>query len=733
MNLFQQKCAKCGKDFPGGSNFCPYCGEPAKGGKVKCGNCGTENDATANFCRRCGQDLARAQMPMVVDNCWQRGADDFATRIDVRDLRGVLATDLTVEPGTRALLIADGKNIGVVDPGRYTVQTLVDRIPVLNTLLDSTKTFSAILTDVGSADLPFELTGLYTKDPLKISMKCELVLQMHDPLLFITNLMKGQRSFPLRSLRGYLFDEVVDAAQECIGKRSVDELSRNLQLKREMEVEMEAHLSRTLELAGMRLVQLRTLDYELGRYDKVRGVNEEYFLQISEEEAKNQGRKRVFDITKETWLQELAEDTAKAEIHEQRAAAWERMRRTVMAEQMNEIRSKDDFDVFMEDVDKKKLLRAEERENLKRDILERREDQDKLRAHLAAKADMERDYELKTADLSLQRDLTGSQIRFELDTERQRLEGRVGLDTLRWESEIKRQRAESEFRREQGKLDDAERQVREIGNAKAANEIRISNAKTEAEIRAAEREQDRLDGEMGLALLNQMQTQKLALQHQERMNQLEQQKLHLDLQLQELRARTELTMQEKRAAHEQELQRLQVIGQMSSEALISVSGAEQGRILAELKRTETLKGMTEEQILAMAAEHSPQVAQAFIEKFKAMQSPELQKQLQQMYDKMLEEQKLSAKSLQETQESNARRLQEMFNKALDSQRDTATAFSRTTPTQPLVVVTPGGTQPTPITADGHSQVAGQVQICKKCRKPSVIGVKFCDNCGEAFY
>lgn len=730
--LFQQKCATCGKEFPSGSNFCPYCGAPAKGGKVECGNCHTLNDATAKFCVRCGQELATATAPAIVDSHWKRGADDFATRVDIGELRGFLSKELIVEPGTRAMLISDGENIGIVEPGRYTLQTLVDRLPLLNRLLDAPRHVTAILVDAGDVDVQFDLVDLYTKDPLKLGVKCKMVVQLSNPVLFLTNLMKDQRAYPLRALRGYLFDEVLDAAQEFIGKRSVDELARNLQLKREMEVEMEAHLNRTFERVGLRLVQVRTLDYALERYDQVRNVREEYFLQISEADAKTQGRRRLLDVLKESWLQDLAEDTAKTEVYEQRAAMWERMRRAVLSDKMSEAKSTEEWEAFLEEADKRKLLRAEERENLKRDIQERRQDHDQLRAFLAAKAEVEREYDLKQLELSRRLGLTRDQIQFELDTERQRLEGRLALDTLRWESEIKRQKAEADFRRAQAEADALAARERAIKDAQAANEVRLSQAKTDAEVRVIEREQDRLDAELGILLLEKMKAVKRTEELERQKMELEKQKAQLEMQLHAEQVRVELEIQKARAAHEQEMERFKTLAQMSTESLIAVSGAEQGKLLAELKRTETLKGFTEEQILAMAAEKSPQVAQAFVEKFRALASasPEQQKQLQEMYERMLEEQRSAAKTQREIQEENARRLQAMFEKALESQRETATAFARGG-NQPPIIVTTGSGAPATVVQPGAQ--TGQVQVCKRCHTQSPVGVKYCANCGEAFY
>ena len=46
---------------------------------------------------------------------------------------------------------------------------------------------------------------------------------------------------------------------------------------------------------------------------------------------------------------------------------------------------------------------------------------------------------------------------------------------------------------------------------------------------------------------------------------------------------------------------------------MAVSDAERGRIIADMQRTEAMKGMSEQQILAMVTENQPEAAQALAE------------------------------------------------------------------------------------------------------------------------
>jgi len=77
--------------------------------------------------------------PIIENNRWSVGKDDFATRVVLPDLQGFFeripfisplpkAKTLIIEPGTRAMLIDDGMFIGEVPPGAYTLEEFVQRL-----------------------------------------------------------------------------------------------------------------------------------------------------------------------------------------------------------------------------------------------------------------------------------------------------------------------------------------------------------------------------------------------------------------------------------------------------------------------------------------------------------------------------------------------------------------------------------------------------------------------------
>jgi hypothetical protein len=612
-----------------GGNFCTFCGERLSGGPIKCPFCGEALDSSANFCGKCGKPLREAGPADIHPMLWQRGSNDFATRVDIEDLPGVLKKGVIVEPGTKALLLINGALAEILQPGGYDLGGMASKLEKFEPYRMGT----AILVDSGDVEIQLNITGIFTKDPLNIDVVCKVISQVEDPALFFNHVMKGRRNYLTSELRSALYDEMQNAFNEAVGKKTVVDLNRDLPLKRQFEVSVENHLRATFQRWGLNFNQLRTIDYRFKGYDKVRGMHEEVYLLVSEDEAKLRGRKRLFDVFDQGQIQEILEETRKADHFEKRIEIWEKLRQLANSDKMNEGKNTDDLEGFIHEIDKGKMLRADEIEALKNSF---------------AQSGMRREFLLKKIDLDQ-----------EIEYEGMRLVGKEEVELRRFEVETERKRRAFE---------------EELKNI-------MEKAKTDSAVRDLEREAEQKDLDMGLGALKRIK---------------------------------EIKIQEKPEELGTEIDHLKALLEKGIEALITASGEEQARILAGLKNTEMLKGMSEEQILALEVKDSPALIKAFEEKFKAL-SMEKQEQL---YKEMMADKDKSMKIMQE-----------MFNKSLEMQRDVSVAAVVARP--PAVVYPPPG-QPgsysAPVTP--VSSAGAEVIICPKCKTKVLTGEKYCTNCGN---
>jgi len=723
-----------------------------------CPRCQEENRPGARYCRQCGAALGvppatgGASQPRIEEKRWRRRPGEIAARVEASDLPGRLTKELIVEEGSNAIILEDGQSIPLQGPGRYPMQSLADRLRHWG----QGREMTAILVESGEIHLSFQLPDLWSRDPLRLAGRCEVAVQITNTAQFVLNVLKGRPIYSETELRAFLYPEVFHAAQVYVGEMSVAQLEGSLADRPEfLGIDLQERLRQALSQSGLAFRRVRLFDLFHSGYDALRQQQEQFFL--GPQQVAN--RKRLFDLRTDEEIQKIAEEEAEVAQYELRAAVWQRMRQAVLEDRINRTTSDEEWEKFIAQIDRRKLLREDELKQLRESLAWQGEDRRKERAHTAAMADLFAEYELRGARLTEEHRYDQERKRTELDLARQETFGRLELRRRQVEMELDLQAFQAESRRQQQHLDDILTREKALQSAQDAAQGRIQSARTDAEIEAIEREQDRLDAEMGILLLEKMkqvrrrdEEEGLRIQREHafavRKSDLDAEERRLEMQL-----RTEADAhrrQLERDAQSQrfELDRMGQMAQMSVEALIAVSGPEQAEFLGELKRTEILKGFSEEQILALAVEKNPQVVEAFKAKYQAASEGKLSaaeaekwKALAEMASQHEAEVRRQTDALLDRQERQnrdaAERQERTASEAMRTASDIAKAFAQKPDGSPTVVFPPGGGGGYSVgggaTGPGVSAMGDRVQVCPDCRVESAVGEKFCANCGHQFH
>lgn len=582
--------------------YCPNCRKPVKEGYT--------------FCGSCGQPLM-SHTDMNAEKEWHLNPYEIARRIAIRDLPGFLKKTLEVEQGTTALILADGRHDGTLEPGTYPFSAVASTF----SSLPGAKNAAAIVVTTRDIPLGFKLDQIATKDPLLISIDLNLSVGIDKPLLFLQNIMGNTTSYPTGHLANTLKQEIADVVKSFVRTRSINEIDQDISVKSQLEHEISLHLNKTLSRDGLRLIQVKTLNYCHQAWDAITKTRADYFLQLSEREAKLEGKKRLSDVYGREQLQEIAENTAQAEYLEKKAGIWDRLRQAIVTDKTSQIRNERELEDLIREVDKDRLIKDAEIEDLKRSIDFDLTDKEHYRDHLAGKMEIERRYELKKLDLSHRHDMSIADKTFELNLARKEFEWKLEQDLREHELEIRKRKM----------------------------------------IADQELEEDAADIELAQRVRRQDKESKLDLK-----------RIEDEIVLERMKSEQEIRLEEEREKHKMELERIREISKIENiDTLIAISGPDQARILAELARTETLSGCTPQQILAMQTEKNPKLAEGLAEIFKALSATGEFEQA----ERLLQEVKESHRLQREDYQRNMQMLVEMFNKAMDSIRDTAIAFS----------------------------------------------------------
>ncbi|MFL6710579.1 MAG: hypothetical protein ACJ8HI_20445 [Massilia sp.] len=232
-------------------------------GGAKCPRCEHKNAASAGYCARCGLMLgAPRNEPVLRDNRWIAGPDELAVFFGVEHLEGLFVKTLRVPATTRAYIL-QGEQATEVPQGEYEIEGFFSR---LNHLLRSGHA-EILITRSTPIPVEFSFDDLESSEHLALSARLSVSVQIEQVSAFARYFMTMPGTVTSAQLAELLAPSVRQLAAEFVAGQSLRDMSRNAELRLQLDERLQGGLKQRLALYGLAVAQVDTLALKHDKFD----------------------------------------------------------------------------------------------------------------------------------------------------------------------------------------------------------------------------------------------------------------------------------------------------------------------------------------------------------------------------------------------------------------------------------------------------------------------------------
>ena len=532
---------------------------------------------------------------------WGTPVEIFARKLSLEDNdipRGWLKNSIVIEPGTRACAVVDGRFIGEIAAGEFTFHDIRDKLQFWRQ-----GTATIVLTRSDVVRLPVECSGFISADDVPIELRLDVGAQIHDPAIFMRNMMGPRKEYPVLELAERLTPAIKQEAWVATARLKAAEL-RGPAIAAKVGQQIVDAIASSFRRYGLNVFSMESLAMQSAGMEKHWERVKENNIEVAGERLTNQ---------------RMGDDVG---ILTDRISLREKLRDVAISDHFDQARSEEELKALIAQVDKARLLRKEEMDQLFEGFEQRKDDREAVRRHIVEVFDVNRQQEIDQLRQQVGHSLELSARKNELEL----AEATNSVENLQWRNEVAREIELAERRREEQKKDFAARweRIREVQRQKQdrswerlLHEQREESLRTELAVKEAERKRrlQLLEAEAA----TQVEAQRIVAERQRREFELELggresdaqfdrlkrvQDMNFDGHARQVQLDAELKGQAEARAHSHEIEKLKTMGTLSAEALIAGSNADNAKVLAELKMQEArsqaeiqMAGRTDQQAL----------------------------------------------------------------------------------------------------------------------------------------
>ena len=547
---------------------------------------------------------------------WQVPDDIFARSLTLGDKdlpRGWLKNSVQISHGTKACAIIDGNFIGDIPAGEFTFHDIRDKW-----LSWKKGEATLLLTRSDVVVLPIDCKGIISADEVPMDIRIEVGVQVNSPTVFVKNLMGPKSVYAVKALAERLTTAVRQQAWSTAARMRVDDLRAPV-IVTKIANQIISAISDSFRRYGLKVFSVEGLLIQPTgmekHWEKVaennieiegeRLINKRLGQDVGIQQERRDLESKLRDVEHNSELKEL---NAEVMLRSERIPALEKLRDAAITDTFDSAKSAEELKQMLSDIDKQRILREEEIDQLTEGFNERKDDRQSLREHIISILDINRGQEIDALRLAVEHSLEIANKKNELEM----AEATNSVENLKWRNEIARDFELSEKHREELKKEHAAKweRIRETQRQKQdsswetlLHQQREETLRTELAYKEAERKRrlELLEAEN----VAEIERQKIAGERQRREFELEMGNQESDAQFDRLKRvqdmnfeghtrqvqlDAEIQSQAESRANTHEIDKLKTIGDLSDEALIASSDTDSARLLADLKIQEAKSG-----------------------------------------------------------------------------------------------------------------------------------------------
>lgn len=344
------------------------------------------------------------------DNRWKVDDQEFARRILVTDVPGLLSRQLIVEPGSRALLYDDGQDLGEVGPGVYTMESLLSKL----SRAWKKKQATAILTRTDDVFVEVRLPRVWSADdrPLEAELRCAFQMRKAGP--FLENRMGPRESVGVDEISRDMQRLVEQVLREQAVGMTFAEL-RAPDARERLTSKLQRELEAVVQRWGLAFSDVHRLSVQLHEFDDLRERSAGEWLRreevrVAREQMENDAQHAQVDEGK--LEQQEAHEFARERI---RLAARTRLRDLVLENDLSKLDRNRTLKDALKTYQIEGLLRNDEIEKYEQIIQQGKDDRKRIADHIQSEMKIQNEADLDA--LRHRRNYEYRRQRFELETE----------------------------------------------------------------------------------------------------------------------------------------------------------------------------------------------------------------------------------------------------------------------------------------------------------------------------